>query len=317
LTLPPAISFASHRELWAPAFVLAIISFTEAMSSCRILARRTNMSWDENQELVGQGLAKIASGFSGAFPVSGSLSRSALNFYAGAVSAWSSLFATLCVVFSLLFLTDLVAYLPYSVLAAVIIVPVTTLIDFGAFRRLFRISRDDGMAAAVTFIVTLLLSPNLHYGVFAGIGLTMASYLYRRIHPRIIEVGEHADGTLRDRSRFDLPPLAPDLLAVRIDSALNFLTAASLERFIAEKRSANPAIRRILVCASSINDIDASEVEVLQALNNHLNGAGLELYFAAVKHQVARILDKAGMLNELGRERMFSTDREAIEQLRS
>ena len=69
------------------------------MSSCRVIARKQRERWDENQELIGQGLAKITSGFCGVFPVSGSTSRSALNLYAGATSAWSSLVTALCVLF--------------------------------------------------------------------------------------------------------------------------------------------------------------------------------------------------------------------------
>jgi sulfate permease, SulP family len=82
LSLPPAISSDSHRELWLAARILAVVSFTEAMSSCRVLARCQNERWDEDQELIGQGLTKITSGFASAFPVSGSFSRSALNLYA-------------------------------------------------------------------------------------------------------------------------------------------------------------------------------------------------------------------------------------------
>jgi SulP family sulfate permease len=316
LSLPPAIPMASHQSLWVAALILALISFTEAMSSCRVLARKTHGRWDENQELIGQGLAKITSGLSGAFPVSGSFSRSALNIYAGATSAWSSLIAAACVLFSLLFLTDFIGYLPHSVLAAMIMVPVFNLLDIHAFRRLFRISRDDGMVAVVTFIVTLSFSPRLHFGVFAGVGLTMVSFLYRRTHPRIVEVGLHEDGTLRDRSRFDLPPLAPDLLAVRMDAALNFLTAATLERFISDRRAQDGAITRILICASGINDIDATGVEALQSLERALRGEGMELYFTAVKKQVWDVMDRAGIVAEIGGERVFATDREAVDRLR-
>jgi SulP family sulfate permease len=315
LSLPPAIPFENHRDLWPAAVILAVISFTEAMSSCRVLARKTNDRWDESQELIGQGLAKISSGFSGAFPVSGSFSRSALNIYAGATSAWSSLIAAGCVLFSLFFLTGFISYLPYSVLAAMIMVPVFKLLDFSVFQRLFRISRDDGLVAIVTFVVTLAFTPRLHYGVFAGVGLTMVSFLYRRTHPRIIEVGRHEDGTLRDRARFDLPPLAPDVLAVRMDSALNFLTAATLERFITETRSREPAIRRILLCASAINDIDASGIETLESLQKSLRAEGVELYMTAVKKQVLDVLSRTELLTALGSDHLFPTDREAIEAL--
>lgn len=315
LALPPAIGWQAHQALWPAATILALVSFTEAMSSCRVLARKTNERWDENQELIGQGLAKITSGFSGAFPVSGSFSRSALNIYAGATSAWASLIAAVCILISLYFLTTPIAYLPYSVLAAMIMVPVFKLLDFAAFPRLFRISRDDGVVAAVTFAVTLWSTPSLHYGVFAGVAITMVSFLYRHTHPRVVEVGVHGDGTLRDRQRFQLPPLAPDILAVRMDATLNFLTAATLERFIAERRSTNKNIKRILLCASGINDIDASGIETLMSLQLSLQADQRELYFTAVKKQVWDVLERAGLITVIGPEHLFQTDREAIESL--
>lgn len=316
LALPAAIPFEHHRELWSAALVLALISFTEAMSSCRVLARKRRERWDENQELIGQGLAKVASGMSGAFPVSGSFSRSALNLYAGATSAWSTLFSAICVLFSLLFLADLLYYLPRSVLAALIIVPVFGLFDFSAFKRLFAISRHDAAIAIVTFIVTIVAMPRLHWGVVAGITLTMVSYLYRHMQPRIIEVSEHADGTLRDSLRFNLPRLAPDVLAVRIDAALNFLTGAALERFVVTHCGNDHDIRRVLLCVGAVNDIDASGVETLESLQMTLQGLGMELYVSNIKKQVWDVLDDAGWIKALGQEHIFMTDHEAILTMR-
>ncbi len=315
LSMPPPISLSAHRELWPAALILALISFTEAMSSCRVLARVKQERWDENQELIGQGLAKIASGFSGSFAVSGSFSRSALNLYAGATSAWSTLFSVACVLLSLLFLTEVLQYLPKAVLAAMIIVPVLGLFDLARFRRCFTISRDDGAVALITFLVTVISMPRMHWGVFAGIGLTMASYLYRRTRPRIIEVSLHPDGTMRDRGRFDLPPLAPDVLAVRMDDALNFLTGTTLERFVTGRCSLNPHIRRVLICAGPINDIDATGIETLESLKAALDNMGLELYFSAIKKQVWDVLDRAGLLAEMPSEHIFDTDSQAAEHL--
>ncbi len=317
LVLPTAISFEQHRELWSAGLVLALISFTEAMSSCRVLARKRRERWDENQELIGQGLAKVASGFSGAFPVSGSFSRSALNLYAGATSAWATVFTLICVLVCLLFFTDLLYYVPRSVLAALIIMPVFSLFDFGAFKRLFTISRHDGAIAIVTFIVTIAAMPRLHWGVMVGIVLTMVSYLYRHMQPRIIEVSEHADGTLRDRQRFDLPRLANDLLVVRIDAALNFLTGGALDHFVVEQCSRDPHIRRLLLCVGSVNDIDATGVDTLESLQMTLKSTGIDLYVSAIKKQVWDVLEDAEWLNGLSSDHIFMTDREAIAALRT
>lgn len=111
--------------------------------------------------MIGQGLAKIASGMCGVFPVSGSFSRSALNLYVGAKTGWSTLFACACVVACLLWATPLLYHLPRAVLAAIIIVPVLGLIDVQIFVRLYQLSRIDGVVATLTFVVTLVSVPYL------------------------------------------------------------------------------------------------------------------------------------------------------------
>lgn len=317
LHMPAAIGFSSHQNLWPAALIVALISFTEAMSSSRVLARKRRERWDENQELIGQGLAKITGSLCGSFPVSGSFSRSALNLYAGAASAWASIISALCVLLALLWLTPVLAYLPHSVLAAIIMVPVVNLIDPGALRRLLAISRGEGVIALVTFAVTLLAAPRLHWGVFAGVGLTMLSFLYRRAHPRIAEVSAHPDGTLRDRRRFGLPRLAPDVLALRLDSALNFLTAPRLEHEISVSIAGDASIRRVLICASGINDIDLSGIDMLAALHRELGERGVVLEMCAVKKQVWDVLERASLIEAIGPDHLYATDRAAVQALSS
>lgn len=100
-----------------------------------------------------------------------------------------------------------------------------------------------------------------------------------------------------------------------MDSALNFLTAAALERFIVERQSADPRVRRVLLSASGINDIDASGVDLLEALAVNLQAQNVELNLAAVKKQVWEVMERAGLIAMIGEGRLFSTDREAVEML--
>src|SRR5690606_2404178 len=101
-----------------------------------------------------------------------------------------------------------------------------------------------------------------------GFVLSMVHFLYKRAHPRLIEVSLHPDGTLRDLQRFDLTRLAPDLLAVRMDASLNFVTASRLENFILEACRREPQIRRVLLHCGPINDIDSTGLETLADLIN-------------------------------------------------
>ncbi|MGB6009412.1 SulP family inorganic anion transporter [Castellaniella sp.] len=180
LQVPSGIDASQHLALLSGALIIALISFTEAMSSCRILSKKFNMQWNENQELIGQGLAKIVSGFSGAFPVSGSFSRSALNAYVGATSGWSALFASVCVFACLLWATDYLFHLPRAVLAAIIIAPVMGLIDLRAIWRSVRETPAEGIVMLTTFVATLASTPALHWGVMAGLAASFCSRLHRR-----------------------------------------------------------------------------------------------------------------------------------------
>lgn len=145
----------------------------------------------------------------------------------------------------------------------------------------------------------------------------MVSFLYRRSHPRIFEVGQHPDGTLRDWMRFDLLPLAPDVLAVRMDSALNFLTAAILEQFITDRCGTNPQLRRVILCANGVNDSDATGTETLESLHRNLKAAGIDFYASAVKKQVWDVLYRARLIAAMGVDHLFATDAHAIPALQA
>tara|TARA_A100001391_G_scaffold146973_1_gene104456 strand:- start:31034 stop:32725 length:1692 start_codon:yes stop_codon:yes gene_type:complete len=312
---PDALSLEQHRALLPAALIIALISFTEAMSSARSLPSPDGRLWDQNQELVGQGLAKLASGLSGAFPVSGSFSRTALNRYVGATSGWSALFAALCTLLCLLFLTGYLQHLPRAILAAIIMVPVFNLITPSAFVRLWRASVDDGVVGIATFVVTLVSVPYLHWGVFTGFVLAMLFFLYRRAHPRLIELGVHAAGTLRDRRLHDLPPIAPGVLALRLDASLTYLTAPLLDRFIRERLRDEPDLRVVLICASAMNAMDATGADTLERLQIDLHGRGVRLAFSGVKKQVRDVMAHTGLLERFGEANLFVNNRDAIEAL--
>src|SRR5690606_30174761 len=163
LGIPELPTWNELRALLPMAVVIGLVSFIEAVSSARVISRETRTRWHENQELVGQGLAKIASGFSGAFPVSASFSRSALYLYAGANTGWAAMFTALCVVGSLLFLTPALAWVPVAFLAAVIVVSVLNLIRPRWFFNLWRTSRPEAMIAIATFVGTLVAAPQLQW----------------------------------------------------------------------------------------------------------------------------------------------------------
>jgi SulP family sulfate permease len=300
-------------QLLLPVLVITLVSFLETAGSAKIDSGQSGQRWDQDQDLVGQGLAKLAAGFSGAFPTSTSFSRSALNLYAGAQSGWSNVFAVAVVLLTLLLLTPVLQHVPLAVLAAIVVVAVMGLIKPRAFTRLWSISRVEAITAALTLAVTVLAAPRLYWGVLAGVLMALSHFLYLRLHPRIIEVGLHADGSLRDRHLWKLPPLAPHTYALRMDAALDFATASAFERAVSEHLAAQPDTRHVIWVAHPINWIDATGVEAFGRLQGQLAERGTTLHVVGIKLPVEHALKAAGLLPEGPRLRLYRTEAEALQ----
>lgn len=309
---PGALSWPTLGNLIVPALVIGLVSFLETASTAKLQNQAQGTRWNDNQDLIGQGLAKIASAFSGSFATSTSFSRSAISTYSGARTGWSGVMVVALVGLALLFLMPALHHVPRSVLAAVVILAVTGLIQPAQFLRLWRISRVECLTSVATFSVTLLTAPRIYWGVLAGVMLGLVDFLYQRLHPRIIEVGLHADGSLRDRHLWKLEPLAPHMYALRMDAELDFAAASSFERNISEYLSLHLDTRHVCLFAQPINRIDATGVEVFANLCSTLASRNITLHISGIKLPVERVLRQAHGLPDSTFFRMYRTDSEAL-----
>ncbi len=314
LALPAWPGLDELSQLLVPAMVIALVSFLETASSARTEHQQGGTRWNENQDLAGQGLAKLASALSGSFPTSASFSRSAIYLYAGARTGWAAIATAILVTVALLGAGAL-APVPRAVLAAVVIMAVTGLLKPQAFVRLWQIGRVEAITAAVTFAITLLTAPRIHWGVLAGVLLTLGHFLHTRLHPRIIEVGLHPDGSLRDRHLWKLPPLAERLYALRMDAELDFAAASGLERAIGEHLAQHPEVRHVCLFAQPINRIDVTGVETFGQLQRQLMAKGITLHISGIKLPVESTLRQAGELQDSPLLRLYRTDAEALQAL--
>ena len=311
----PLLDWNATKALIPAGFVIALISFMEAMSSAKVIAIKTRQPWDENKELVGQGLAKIASAFCHSMPVSGSFSRSALNLSTNAQTAFSSVVSAVFVLLTLLFFTPLLYHLPKPVLAAVIMMAVIGLVNFSSITNAWRASRDDGLAAIVTFLATLAFAPSIQNGILTGIILSLALLLYRMMQPRVADLGMSEDGTLRDARHNNLPLLHPKLGAIRFDGALRFINVSYFEDALLTFEREHPSVRHILVKCNGVNYLDASGVEMLSTLVSRFKNNGITLGFSGTKKQVREVMDKTGLSQKIGVDNLFSSDQDAFDQL--
>ena len=312
----PAMGWGPIAALLPAAFVIALISFMEAASSCKLIAIKKRVRWDENQELIGQGLAKISAAFCQSIPVSGSFSRSALNLASNARTGWSALVGAACVLVTLLFLTSWLWHLPKPVLAAAIMLPVVGLFDLSAFRRAWRASRDDGIAATATFIATLAFAPNIQNGLLTGIIISLAAYFYGRMRPSV-------EVFVVPASRAEPPaPIANagadgTVGVLRFDAAIYFANVSYFEEAVLMLEHRNPDLRHIVVVASGINSLDASAVEMLRNLAERLRESGITLALTGVKRPVREVIERTGLIGTIGTANIFATETIAVEALRA
>jgi sulfate permease, SulP family len=309
--------WATLGQLLVPALVITLISFLETAASAKVDNARQGSCWNQNQDLIGQGMAKVVAAFSGAFPTSSSFSRSALNLYAGARSGWATVFSVVVVGLALLWFLPVLHHVPQAVLAAIVVVAVIGLIRPGEFLRLWRISRVEAAIAAITFAVTVLATPQLYWGVLVGVLLALSHFLYLRLHPRIVEVGLHADGRLRDRQLWELPPLAPDTYALRLDAALDFSSANALEQAITGHLANWPQTRRVVLFAQSINRIDATGVETFARLRQQLANQQRDWVVVGLKRPVEQVLQTAACLGPGLHFTQYVSDADALPDLAS
>ena len=315
LYLPELLPWSDFGALVMPVLMVTLVSFLETASSAKVESQRSGERWNENQDLIGQGLAKISSGLCGSFATSASFSRSAINLYAGAKSGWATVFAIALVLVTLLWLTPALYHVPQSVLAAVVVTAITSLIKPGTLLRLWRVSRVEAVIAGMTFALTLATAPRMYWGVLAGLLMNLSHFLYQRLHPRIIEVGLHPDGSLRDRHLWQLPALAPGLLALRMDAELDFASASALERRVSEHLGAHPDVRHLCLLAQPINRIDVTGVETFGNLRALLRQRGGILHLSGLKLPVDKVLRQAGLLEPGPDLAMYRTDAEALAAL--
>ena len=311
----PNINLDDIRALFAAAFVISLVGFMEAISIAKALAAKSKQRINPNQELVGQGLANLIGSFTQAFPSSGSFSRSAVNFNAGARTGMSSVFTGLIVMVVLLFLTPLLYHLPQAVLAAIIIMAVIGLVNFAAVKHAWEASRHDGIAAIVTFVATLAFAPHLDNGIIVGAGLAIVLYLYRTMRPRVAILSRHPDGNLRDVAVFPELPRSESVIALRFDGRLYFANVPYFEDAILEAVAANPKARYLLIVGDAMNELDASGEEVIHHVVERLRGAGLQVVFSGLKKQIRDVMQATGLEKVIGAACFFPNEDLALDAI--
>ena len=311
LTLP-LWDLALWQALAVPALLISVVGFVESVSVGQTLAAKRRQRIEPDQELVALGASNLSAAFTGGFPVTGGFARSVVNFDAGAQTPAAGVYTAIGITLASLFLTPALYYLPQATLAATIIVAVLSLVDLGILKRTWAYSRTDFMAVLSTLLMTL--AQGVEVGLVVGVAVSLGLFLYRTSRPHMAEVGlvpgtEHFRNVLRHQVG-----TSPRLVSLRVDESLYFANARALEDWVNDVVAEHPQARHIVLQCSAVNDIDASALESLEAIDRRLRDAGMAFHLSEVKGPVMDRLQGTHFLQALSG-RVFLSHYQAVHEL--
>jgi sulfate permease, SulP family len=292
-------------ELLTGAAAIFVVSFVAGIVTARSFGARGGYPVDAEREMVGFGAANVAAGLFGAFPVTASDSRTAINASVGGRSQLAGVVAALALLLTILYLGPALALLPIPALGAILITAALSLIDLDALRTIWRISRMEFVFALIALWGAVSLG--VLNGILIAIGCTFAYLLHKRMHPRDALLGRvpGRDGFYKLHRRPDARPV-PGLAIVLVQGDVLFFNADHVQgRLRAVADALEPGTRWLVLDASAITEIDSTAAAMLEAARADLAARGVALGLAELHADVHGLLDRAGLVAAIGADMIF------------
>lgn len=309
----PSFDLATWKTLLPIALTISLVGFAESFAVAKtIQAKHKNYRLNANQELTALGLANFGAAFFQGYPVTGGFSRTAVNNDAGAKTTLSSIFSAILIVLTLLFFTGLFYNLPSAILAAVVLVAVSGLIDFKEPVHLWHKDKADFAMLVATFVITLTLG--IETGIISGMVLSLLVIIYRASRPHIAQLGRvPGTNTFRNITRFKNLEVRDDLLMVRIDGPIYFANVEfikdKLDLWISEK---GKKVKMLVFNMESVSNIDSTGAHELNEWINTWRKSGMDISMTSIKGPVRDVLNRWALLESVGSDHIFLDDNTAL-----
>ncbi len=296
----PAIRARDVDGVVALAAACLLLGYVESVSAARALASKHGYDVDVRQELLALGGANLLAALGHGYPVAGGLSQSAVNEKAGARSPMALIVASVTLGVSLLFLTGLLQNLPKAVLAAIVFVAVTGLIDLREIARLRRVSRLEFRVAMAALIGVLLLG--VLKGVLLAVVASILLLLHRASFPHVAVLGRIPRTTrFSDLERNPDNEPTPGVLVFRVESSLLYFNVDHVLREVLSHLDARRDVVRLVVADLSTSPyVDLAGVRMLTRLCTELGTRGVTLRLAEARATVRDILRAEGVEAKTG-----------------
>jgi SulP family sulfate permease len=307
----PSVRAGDFLDLVLPAAAFSLIAFADLIATVRTFAEKHGYEIDANRELTAIGGANLIGGLTGAFPVSSSNSRSAVNDSAGARSQAAVVVAAAVVGLFLLFAMPLIEPLPKAALGVIVVFAAAGLINIRSIWRLRHVRPAEVALALVAFGGVLVFG--VVGGVVVAIALSIGLFLYRAARPHDAVLGRVVDvDGYHDIARWEGAETVPGLLVYRFDATPFFVNAAYLRQRVLALADASEDVRWLVLNAEAWTYLDATAIDILTRLHVELEQRGIALCFARLKGRQREIFEDTGLTARIGPDRLFPTVRAAV-----
>ncbi len=309
----PWTSLSDVGPLFVAALGITLVSLTDTIATATSFAARRGDEIDPDQEMIGIGVSNIAAGFFRGFAISTSASRTAVAEQAGARSQVTGLVGAGVVAAMLLAFNSLLADLPQTVLAAVVITAALSLIDIPAVRHYARVRWSAfALSLVTTFGVVLFGVLN---GILIAVVLSILMFFRHYWMPREAVLGHVEElGGWHNVNRFPDTEEVEGIVVYRWEAPLFFANASTFERNIRDLvRDRHP--RWIVLDCAAVTDLDVTAAGMLKALDDDLNDHGIHVAFVELRSHLQDLVEKYGLDESLDRDHFYTSIDQALEEI--
>jgi high affinity sulfate transporter 1 len=312
----PDITLQVIIRLVPGALGIVLVGYAQSYGMAKEAAETTGEELDNNQELVAYGLSNVASSFSSGFVTGGSLSRTSLTLGNGGRTQVPALLNAGLVMLTLLFLMPFFENLPSATLATIVIIAISALFVPSYFRRLYTVSQSEFWYSVITLLGVLFFG--IMEGVLLGVAVSLLVLIRRVTRPGTAIIGRMPDQeSYRNIEFYPEVETVPGLLIYRFDSALIFTNAEFFEkdirRRIDEQNAATEVtVKRVLLNAETMNDIDTTGTDHLIDLLESLAKDGMDLAIAKVKDPVRNRMRLSGAEEVISADNFYASVSEGV-----
>jgi len=309
----PVVTLERVRELFSPAVTVALLAAIESLLSAVVADGMIGSRHKSNVELVGQGIANVASGLFGGMPATGAIARTATNVKNGGRTPVAGMAHAVTVLLVLVFLGKWARYIPMATLAAILAVVSYHMSEWRAFAHLFKTPKSDVAVLLTTFFLTVLIDLT----VAVQVGVVLAAFLFIKRMADVTNVGavtreltDAPDGTMTDDTEGVARRRIPEGVEVYEVNGPFFFGAADKIKDVLHFVAKKPRV--FILRMRNVPVMDASGIRVLDDLFRSFAHQGIRFLIAGIQAQPLTALDRAGKLDEYGREHFVANLDEAL-----